>query len=153
MNLMNYLPHVTNVAETYGLDTALLNATLYAFVMNFTDKMTITTSQGKIDVMDLPEDVIDPVGQEVADALFNNPSTAQLVGLAMHRVPSSEFEWGVFDADAFANAVRVAVTQPELLTGLRYADEAKHVAKDLRWECTISVDNDYAVTVSLMCDA
>ena len=150
---MNYLPHVTDVAESYDLDATLLNATLYAFVMNFTDKMTIDTPQGKIDIMELPENVIDPVGQEVADELFNNPSAAELVGLAMHQVSSSEFEWGVFDADVFANALRVAVTRPELLTGLRYADEAQYAAKDLGWECTISVDNDYAVTVSLMCDA
>lgn len=149
---MNYLPHVTDVAESYDLDATLLNATLYAFVMNFTDKMTIDTPQGKIDIMELPENVIDLVGQEVADALFNNPSAAELVGFAMHQVSSSEFEWGVFDADVFANAVRVAVTRPELLTGLRYADEAQHAAKDLGWECEASVDNEYNVTVLLVCN-
>ena len=70
----------------------------------------------------------------------------------MHQVSSSEFEWGVFDADVFANAVRVAVTRPELLTGLRYADEAQHAAKDLGWECEASVDNEYNVTVLLVCN-
>lgn len=150
---MNYLPHVTDVAESYDLDTTLLNATLYAFVMTLTDKMLIATPQGKIDIMELPENVIDPVGQEVADALFDNPATAQLVGLAMHQVSSSEYEWGVFDVDVFANALSVAVTRPELLTGLRYADEAQHAAKDLEWECEASVDNEYNVTVSLACNA
>lgn len=149
---MNYLPHVTDVAESYDLDAMLLNATLYAFVMNFTDKMLIDAPQGKIDIMELPENVIDPVGQEVADALFDNPVTAQLVGLAMHQVSSSEFEWGVFDVDVFANALSIAVTRPELLTGLRYADEAQHAAKDLGWECKASVDNEYNVTVSLACN-
>ena len=149
---MNYLPHVTDVAKSYGLDATLLNATLYAFVMNLTDKMTIDTPQGKIDIMELPENVIDPVGQEVADALFNDPSTAQLVGLAMHQVSSSEFEWGVFDVDVFANALSVAVTRSELLIGVRYADEAQHAAKDLEWECEASVDNEYSVAVSLVCN-
>ena len=69
----------------------------------------------------------------------------------MHQVPNIEYEWGVFDADVFANDLRVTVTQPELLTGLRYADEANHAAKDLGWECAVSVDSGYAVTVSLTC--
>lgn len=139
--------HVNTVSEALDVFPNDVMQVLDNFVQEITERLEIMYNDESYD-LDTLGDVIDHetinnIGDAIAEQLFDNVSTTQLVALTLSHIPEGEILHLPYVSDVLCDAVVDAEDYDDV-----YSRAAQKAVEDTRWGAVVEVDKDFSVCVS-----
>lgn len=138
--------HVNTVSEALDVFPNDVMQVLDNFVQEITGRLEIMYNDESYD-LDTLGDVVDHetinnIGDAIAEQLFDNVSTTQLVALTLSHIPDGEILHLPYISDVLCDAVVDAEDYDDV-----YSRAAQKAVEDTRWGAVVEVDKDFSVEV------
>lgn len=139
--------HINTISEALDVFPNNVMQVLDNFVQEITERLEIMYNDESYD-LDTLGDVIDHetinnIGDAIAEQLFDNISTTQLVALTLSHIPEGEILHLPYVSDVLCDAVVDAEDYDDDV----YSRAAQKAVEDTRWGAVVEIDKDFSVEV------